>query len=274
MRKLVAMPLAAACVALLLAAVPSQAAQLTSADFSVGFGATDSNRANSAWTNNETSPNNTATTIGDFSFSPALPTSNRFDGNGPTFPNRVLTDSGGGGTAAQTGADPSMGFSNGLTVPITASYNGAAPGDASGTPDFKLMVEITSISIYGGEHSASSTPATMAWEDVTSGHSQTSPAVALNDVSGGAARQVAANYTQLVWDPNDFETPLTGLNDSFTRTFGIVGRLVGGDLRVADGVEVEGKVHLIYNAVPEPSMVLLAGLGTVGLALCRRRLRR
>ena len=33
----------------------------------------------------------------------------------------------------------------------------------------------------------------------------------------------------------------------FTRTFGIVDRLAPGDLRFSDGVEVEGRVHLIYN---------------------------
>ncbi len=250
MRKLVAMPLAAACVALLLAASPSQAAQTTSADFSFGFGATNPVRDENAWSTWETSSVNTPSVQGDFSLSPALPTSNRFDGSGPLFHSRVITDASAdpaSTTSAQTGADPSHGFPNGLTVPITASYNGPVPADASGTPDFKLMIEITSISIWGGLHSAG-TITNMAWEDVTPGHAQTSPAVTLPPgTTAGLDRKTLSNYAQLVWDPDDFETPLTGLNDSFTRTFGIVDRLTPGDLRFTDGVEVEGRVHLIYN---------------------------
>lgn len=264
---------------LVCAALPVQAAStsIISSDFSFGFGATDSARANSAWSTIETSSVNTATTLGDFSFSVALPTSNRFSGSGLQFINRVITDGdpAAATTAGQTGADPSYGFPNGLTVPITASYNGAAPADSTpGT--FKMMVEITSLSVYGGWHSASSTPATMAWEDVTSGHPQTSSAVALpfppGATSGGDAKTLA-NYAQLDWDPDDFETPLASLNDSFTRTFGIVGRLASGDLRLADGIEVEGRVHLIYDkAVPEPASVALLSLG--GLMMIRRQRRR
>ena len=222
-----------------------------SADFSFGFGATDPLRDQNAWTTNETSIANTPTTQGDFSFSPALPTSNRFDGSGLLFPFRVITDASAdpaSTTSGQTGADPSAGFPNGLTVPITASYNGPVPADASGTPDFKLMIEITSISIWGGHHSQSSTPPTLAWEEVTAGHAQTSPAVTLPPgTTAGLDRKTLSNYAQLVWDPDDFATPLAGLNDSFTRTFGIVDRLTLGDLRFADGIEVEGRVHLIYN---------------------------
>ncbi len=226
---------------------------ITSSDFSFAFGATG---GTPYWDETE-NPGNSPHTQGYFSFSPAVVGSTGMSSDGTIFTNATLSN---GDTNSTTG------IVGDCMVPITASYNGPAPGDAAAAPDYRLMVEITNISVYGARHVASSSPATLEWDETTAGHTQTSPSITLISGTGLSFWTNASNFTQLVWDPADYDTSLGSLNASFTRTFDIlpIGAL---ELRGLDGIEIEGRVHLLYNQIPEPSTLALLASGLVGL-LC------
>ena len=155
-------------------------------------------------------------------------------------------------------------------MPITASYNGSAPIDASGTPDYKINIEITKISIYGARWTGSSSGLTLEWNETTPGHEQTSPSISdLTPVGNGAGYLTAANYKQLVWDAPDYAVSLALLNDAFTRTFDFPA-LTGNEYQIIDGLEIEGRVVLTYTPIPEPSSVVLIFMGSMGLVFRRR----
>jgi hypothetical protein len=107
----------------------------------------------------------------------------------------------------------------------------------------------------------------MDWSETTPGNAATSPSITLITTSNF---NEAASYTQLVWDPADVDQPLAGLNNAFTRTFDILG---AGDLRFVDGIEVEGQVSLVYNAVPEPASLALTSFALAIAAGARVRSR-
>jgi hypothetical protein len=245
--------LALAAFSLAMASPLTKGATIDSAPFSFGLGYT-ANVSN--FDDTETSSVNTPTTIGNFSFTPSV-TTDRWSSRGVTFVNRVLAD----GPADN---DYSANIDTALfQLPVTASYNGPAPADAAAIPNYKLRLEITKVSIWAGAHSSSSLQS-LAWDETTAGHAATSPSVALNN--GGW--DVIAGYTQAAWDPADFDQSLANLNDPYTRTFDILG---GNALRYGDGIEVEGLVHLVYDAVPEPNTVSLIGLAMAISTLSRRR---
>jgi hypothetical protein len=235
---------------------------IDSTPFSLGYGYTGSGYVGS-WTTTETASANTPTTRGSFTFQPAA-TAYRFTDAGPKFTNRVLGDSNyptETDYCAEVG-NPTYGD---FTVPITASYTGSAPSGVSATPDYHLTLEITKVSVYAAAYTGyGSTSA--AWRETTSGHTATQ-GTATSILSDDDGFHLAATYTPVVWNPDDYSVALSGLNGSVTRTLGIVpGALTGGeDLRYVDGLEVEGIVHLSYNAVPEPSAIVLLTCGLAGL---------
>jgi hypothetical protein len=212
-------------------------AALTSAPFSFAYGFTGANGG--SWNDSETMSTNTPTTQGSFSFAPA-PEGERFSSDGVSFVNRILTDERAGNGFSGYISDPFL-------VSVTASYTGAAPMNASATPNYRLNLIISKISIYGGEHPDSESEGTMVWDETTPDHASTSPPVTLIESRN---YNEAAFYSHVVWDPADFEQPLSGLNDSFTRTFDIFTVGGGGDLRFVDGLEIEGLVSLVYDAEP------------------------
>jgi hypothetical protein len=218
----------------------TRAVVLNSSPFSFGYGF--ANLSGSSWNDSETSSVNTPTTQGSFSFTPA-PVGDRFSGDGVVFPNRVLTDQ---------SADGVSGFLTGnFNVPITANYNGGTPSGASGTPNYQLRLEISNISIYAGEHSSSFSSIPLIWDETTPGHLSSSTPIALpisNDFNE------VAGYLKVEWNPDDFATPLANLNDPVTRTFDILVVDNEGDLRFLDGLEIEGRVSLIYEGTT-PSLL-------------------
>ena len=76
---------------IVLTANAAQAATVTSADFSFGFGATGVDPDVIVWTNSENVGTNSATTQGNFTFAPA-PSGPRWSNSGPIFNNTTLAD--------------------------------------------------------------------------------------------------------------------------------------------------------------------------------------
>lgn len=210
---------------------------LSSSEFSLGFGAQDNSSSTDVFNDVETASVNTPTTQGNFTFAPTV-IGGRSGGVGCTFLNRVLANGADGDVSAAVSRSGPVNF----TVSIAASYNGSAPAHAVST-DYNLGIEITRISVWAAASTGYSTSA--AWDETTPGHAVTSPSTALIET---ADAHRTASYTQLTWDPDDYGLSPASLNASCTRTFAILPVVEGDDYRYLDGVEIEGRVHLIYDA--------------------------
>jgi hypothetical protein len=232
--------------------VRAEAVSITSAPFSFGYGYTPA--AN--WNTSETAAFNTPTVQGNFTFTPTV-TGGGFDGTGPVFTGRVLGN-GGGDFIATSIAYPGQA---GLLASIAAAYTGPLPIDAAPVPNYQIQLNISKVSIYGADYTGFGVPS-LAFTELTPGHVSNSPAIALPSSS---PIQFANQMVQLVWDPADYaENGFT-----FTRSFG----LLAVNESPVDGFEVFGTVTLLYENIPapEPSSIVLLGLGTVVLSLHRRR---
>jgi len=224
--------------------LPATAAIISSDSFSIALGVTTTD----VWDGSENADTNSPVTIGDFSYSPSA-TSMGFSGTGPVFTGKTLGDGSGGHYS---------GDSIDFALSITGSYTGI-PLDAAAVPNFKITVEITSVSIYGVGYSGL-TSGDFQFFETTAGHSASSPSVAYNMVSGVSNLGVASNYSHLAWNPDDYEVDGT----SFTRTLAL-----GNSEFAIDGLIIEGKVNVSYDAVPEPATMTLLALG--GAVLLRRK---
>jgi hypothetical protein len=275
---------------LLLVAGSIQAGELISPDFSLGYGCT-SIISGQGWTTEETAGVNSPTTQGLFTFS-AVPSGSAYQSDGISFVNRIAANGYDANRTAYVGG-------GNLSVPITASYTGPRPSDASSTPNYRLEVEVTGIGIWVGDMTmiwgpqdsgyasyhipSGSTAGKLAqWSETTSGHSAASSLMTINDDSADRCLDLylLSEYSHMVWDPPDYSVSRTvsNLNQAYTRTFTIPGR-GGNDMRYGDGIEVFGRVHLLYNSVigmapvPEPTMLALLTAGVLS-ALCHAYWRR
>lgn len=248
------------CLLVAVLASHAAAAQLTSADFSFAYGF--GRDPEGAWGTSENTATNSPVTQGDFTLSPA-PASPLWSTEGPVFTDRTLGNENG---TSQYSTWVGNSISDHFTVPITASYTGPAPVDAAAVPNYRLLIEITSISIYGAVYPGSSATS-LEWDETTAGHEQTSPSIS---PAASSAWTQASSYQQLTWNPDDFSLAIAALGDSATRTFGIL-PLDANDARYLDGLEISGRVHLVYDVVPEPGALSMLALAAI--PLCRRRAR-
>jgi len=224
-----------------------QAAVISSDTFTFGIGATST--GNPVWTGSENAGTNSSPVNGDFSLVPSG-SSSYFSGTGPIFSGMTLSDG---------GSDVS-GDSVDFVLNVTGSYTGT-PGDAAAIPNYRVVVEIQTLSIYGAAWAGLST-GDFRFTETTAGHVANSPAAALNTISSLGELAVASNYTLLTWNPGDYEVAGT----SFTRTF----TLPPSDFAI-DGLTIQGKVHVIYDAVPEPMTLSLLAMGGLGILIRRRK---
>ena len=240
----------------------ARGAQSISADFDFGYGIAAGTP--NGWNDSENAANNTPTSQGDFTLSPTV-TGRIYSTAGPFFSNRTLTGVpfGGGFSGFVRDGNSPIEFS----VTLTGSYTGLPPVNVNLlSPGYQITLEITELSLYGAsEPCCGGSPTTMAWEEATAGHSQTSPAVNLLPILSGDQYGNAANYTQLVWDAPDYAEPIAGPNIPFSRSFELSPSNLAVDYRVIDGLEMKGRVILTYNAIPEPNAAFLAGAGIVAL---------
>jgi len=244
--------------------VSADAATITSSNFTFAFGVTVQTTTGNSWT--QDSNTNSPPTQGNFTFSPA-PLGQFQSRNGPKFFERVLYQ-GDPGDVDTVGAlsDPWGASGGGFSLPISASYNGPAPVDAAPTPNYRLRIELTNVSIWGATTQAVNN--TLAWDEITPGHAQTSGSINLTLANNETLLDAPSSYTQLVWDPSDYDETIGGLNSTFTRTMDfLVG--TGNDGKIGDGIQVDGRVVLVYDAIPEPASLGLFGLA--GAALLGRR---
>jgi len=216
------------------------AATISSSSFSLGYGFTSG-----GWDTTETSGVNTATTIGDFSFLPAV-TGGSFASRGPTFTNRALADGDLDPPADRDHSASNLTFTN----TITGSWSGTIPPNNT----VSLRLNIDQISVYARGHSGFGSGG-LAFPETTVGHLATSPEVALTYTS---IENEASYFTQLSWNPGDFEVAET---NSVTGTF----VLVGDNHKVLDGFEIQGTIDGILTPIPEPGTLALLGLGAMGI---------
>lgn len=223
------------------------AATITSANFSVTFGATYINGSAVSWTTLENAAVNTATTIGNFSFVPVIPSGRAFTQNGTTFRNRALAT---GGTTNVTGN------ATDFELRVTGSYDGMVPPGATGVT---LTVNIMQLSVWGWSSSSHTAVTNMDFRETTAGHATTSPSINLRSGTfSPAAVANAANYTQIMWNPPDFAVALTAAS----RAFNING---GGVPLCIEGLTIQGNVVLNYTpaAQPPPVPPPVGGQGTL-----------
>lgn len=215
---------------------------LESDQFSLNYGFGGSGASGAQWVSNP-SASTTSTTLGDFGFTLAF-TDIKASDYGATFANGVLSN----GALQYSYA----GYSTGWTATVNAAWTGILPPDAAASPNVKISLIIDSMSIYGLVNSSQSPSTNFAFSELTAGHAANSPAItvtALTSSQAPAGYMVASNYTQLVWNPDDYFVDGSNMSRIFKVT----------DNRVIDGFQISGRVQITYETIPEPGTYALMG---------------
>jgi len=245
--------------------VAAHSATITSNNFSFGFGATVNTAVSNpgTWTTGETNAFNTPVTAGNanttavtvdtnFTLTPTI-LGRGFSSGGPRFQGRVLLN--------EVASDVS-GWTNAFEVALAGAYSGSLP---PGAINVQTTVNLSSISIYALAYNGTADPNAFHFNETTVGNIASS----LNapTLTTTTAIDIAGNYKQLTWNPNEVAT--TGL--SALRTFNVSG-FGGTAFYVIDGFEFTGNIQVSYEMpAPEPTSFALMSLGLFGAVVHRRR---
>lgn len=215
----------------------SFAGEIVSDNFSIAFGA-NSSEGRTIWTVQE---NEGANVFPGDKFNLDV----QVDGvamsqTGPTFKERVL--------GAVSGSAMS-GTVEKFLATITGKYKGPAPADAANPPNYRIQVNITSISIYGsaiGDEAGSIPVFKWHFNEVTFDHEQSQEEQPLEIKPGRFTN--ALNYDQLTWTPKNYASPAGDLDQEQGRLFDITES--ERNAIAIDGFEVSGNIVLTYDSKP------------------------
>lgn len=152
-----------------------------------------------------------------------------------------------------------------FAVTLDASYVGPTPLDAAAIPDYKLQLNITSISIWAASFAPQGESRTLGWTETTAGNTQAQTQVSI-ETNPGPNWLTLADYVNLIWTPDGFQSN----GEDQTRTFGLAQSVPTSF--ALEGFQVSGNIVLTYTAVPEPAttgLILVAGVA--GFVLYRTR---
>jgi len=241
------------------------AAQITSSAFTLGYGWLKPGDVQ-LWTGTENAGTNSPATLGQFTFNAPAPSGGQgMSTTGCTFGNMTLTD-GAANYAGFFGVDG--GTTYGLSLVIDGSYNGVAPANVdTSNPGYKLTLVIDEISVYGISNGGHTTA--WKWTETTAGHTGESTAVDVLASAGAGGFNVAGDYKKIEWNPSDDTVSLNLLGDTVTRTFAL--SPAADAYGAVDGLVIKGYVVLTYNAIPEPSALMLLAPGLIGLLASWRK---
>jgi len=152
-----------------------------------------------------------------------------------------------------------------FSVMLDAAYVGPTPLDAAASPDYKLQLNITSISIWAASFSPQGESSTLGWTETTAGNAQTQTQVSI-ETNPGPNWLYLTNYVNLAWTPGGFQS--TG--EDQLRTFGLAQSIP--ENFALEGFQVSGNIVLTYTAVPEPATTgLLLVAASLGVVVFRSR---
>lgn len=156
--------------------------------------------------------------------------------SGPTFLNRRLENVSGTGVVARAGK---------FVANISGKYTGPVPSDAANPPNFRIQVNVTSISVYAavlGDGSASTYM--LNFNEVTAGQEQSQEGQPVELRSESFSN--LSNYIHLVWAPKSWSSTVGAIDQEQGRIFDLTESEPNSI--VIDGFEVNGNIVLLYDS--------------------------
>jgi len=156
--------------------------------------------------------------------------------SGPTFLNKRLENISGTGVVARAGK---------FVANISGKYTGPVPSDAANPPNFRIQVNVTSISVYAavlGDESASTYM--LNFNEVTAGQEQSQEGQSVELRSESFSN--LSNYIHLVWAPKSWSSTVGEIDQEQGRIFDLT-ESEPNSIAI-DGFEVIGNIVLLYDS--------------------------